>query len=241
MADNVTVTDHAGAGAVVASDEVSGAQYQIVKLAYGADGSVTQASSANPVPVETELPAAAALADSVSPTVPTVGAAGLVYDGADGVWHRQRGMPADDAQRTGLAAAANVLHNGSTWDRQRNNTKGTLLASAARTATTTSADQTNYNARGVVLFLNVTAVSGTGGLQTRLRYIDPISATQQYASVAPTVVTATGLFIYVFYVGAAAGNVAAATSLVLPRDWAASVVHGDASSYTYSLGYATLL
>ena len=48
MADNVTLP---GTGAVVATDDVGGYQYQRVKLAVGADGSATDVSSAAPLPV----------------------------------------------------------------------------------------------------------------------------------------------------------------------------------------------
>lgn len=52
MADNVTLP---GTGSIIASDDVGGAHYQIVKLAFGADGSVTQASSANAIPVTADV------------------------------------------------------------------------------------------------------------------------------------------------------------------------------------------
>lgn len=51
MADNVNITP--GSGAVIASDEVAGAQYQRVKLTWGADGTANDASATNPVPVQT--------------------------------------------------------------------------------------------------------------------------------------------------------------------------------------------
>lgn len=48
MADNVAVTP--GAGATIATDDVGGVQYQIVKLAVGGDGVANLASEANPMP-----------------------------------------------------------------------------------------------------------------------------------------------------------------------------------------------
>lgn len=47
MADDVTLP---GDGAIVATDEVASRHYQIVKQAFGADGSVTQVSPADPLP-----------------------------------------------------------------------------------------------------------------------------------------------------------------------------------------------
>ena len=49
MADNISVT--AGSGTTVATDDVGGVQYQRVKIAWGADGSATDASNAAPFPV----------------------------------------------------------------------------------------------------------------------------------------------------------------------------------------------
>jgi hypothetical protein len=48
MADDVTLP---GDGAVVATDEVGGRHFQIVKAAFGAEGAATQVSQADPMPV----------------------------------------------------------------------------------------------------------------------------------------------------------------------------------------------
>lgn len=49
MADNVGVTP--GSGVTVATDDIGGVQYQRVKVTFGTDGSATDASSSNPLPV----------------------------------------------------------------------------------------------------------------------------------------------------------------------------------------------
>jgi hypothetical protein len=88
--------------------------------------------------VDTELPAAAVLADgTANPTSPMVG-------------------------------ANEQLFNGTTWDRKRGNLQGALLASAARTETQTGADQTNYNGRGIHVVLNVTAHSDTPSIVLKI-------------------------------------------------------------------------
>jgi hypothetical protein len=52
MADNVIVSANVGVGATVATDDISGVQYQRVKVTLGADGvSDGDVSSANPMPV----------------------------------------------------------------------------------------------------------------------------------------------------------------------------------------------
>ena len=49
MADDVTLP---GDGAVIATDDVGGRQFQIVKQAYGADGEATQLAADTPLPVQ---------------------------------------------------------------------------------------------------------------------------------------------------------------------------------------------
>jgi hypothetical protein len=123
----------------------------------------------------------------------------------------------------------------------RGNTEGTILASAARTVNTSSAAQTNYNASGVLVTLNVTVASGTGGLTVRIYGIDPVSAAIYVLNAAPTAVTATGITGYELHPGSSAGatgNVQQRTAAMLPRNWFVFVAVGDASSYTYSIGYA---
>jgi len=50
MADNVGYTP--GSGASIAADDVGGVLYQRVKLAAGVDGTATDVSDANPMPVD---------------------------------------------------------------------------------------------------------------------------------------------------------------------------------------------
>ena len=52
MADNVGYTP--GAGATVAADEIGGVLHQRVKIGIGDDGSATDVSAANPMPVSAE-------------------------------------------------------------------------------------------------------------------------------------------------------------------------------------------
>ena len=50
MADNVEL-DAGSGGATIATDDVGGVQYQVVKLAVGADGAASLVANANPIPV----------------------------------------------------------------------------------------------------------------------------------------------------------------------------------------------
>lgn len=120
------------------------------------------------------------------------------------------------------------------------NTVRTALASQARTATTTSSIQRNLSDSGcLIVYLNITAASGTGGLQLQVQGVDYATGNAYSIMALPTAKTATGSFAYV--VGPSCtftgGDVAAATSTFVPSQFVIKVTHGDASSYTYSVGY----
>lgn len=171
------------------------------------------------------------------------GSFGFVYNGT--TWDRLRSANAANDNASGVGLLSNVprMFNGSGLDRMYNNTQGTLLASLARTTGPSSPIQTNYNAKGVIIFLNVTAASGTGGLAVNINAVDPITGGQYGLNVSPAAVTAVGEYMYVLYPGAtSSGNgVKQSTALPLPRQWQVYVSVGDASSYTYSIGYAYIL
>ena len=130
------------------------------------------------------------------------------------------------------------LFNETSYDRQRGNTLVNLLASAARTTTTETAVQTNYNARGVIVMLDVT-VAGTGHLNLSFRWRS--TTNNNSPDTAATNVTTTGLWFAVCYPGAALeatytnASVTLAIPYPLPRSWSVKVTPSDGSSWTYSL------
>jgi hypothetical protein len=159
---------------------------------------------------------------------------GSAFAGADGL-----------TTSTGALAVGNypLSFNGSTWDRWRNNMQGTIFVSAVRAANALSSTQTNYNAKGVTIFLDVTVASGTGGLTVYILGVDPVSGKMCYLTSAPTAVTTTGKKTYELYPGISGTglDVAQRTSAALPRNWVIQIVAGDGSSYTYSVGYSLIL
>jgi hypothetical protein len=68
VADNVSLplTGAGGTTATVATDEVSSAHYQYVKPAFGADGTATPVSAADPLPVTAAIPAGVAVTGTVT-------------------------------------------------------------------------------------------------------------------------------------------------------------------------------
>lgn len=171
-----------------------------------------------------------------------VGAVTVGYNGASFDRIRSVGDNADAVAVLTLGRLAvegrNALFNGTTWDRQRGNTELTLLASAARTATTASADQTNYNARGLHVAINVSAI-GTSNLTVTVQGKDPISGTY-YTLLAGANITTTGINILKIYPGiTAVANGSAAD--ILPRTFRVNCVKGDGSSWTYSVSASLVI
>ncbi len=140
-----------------------------------------------------------------------------------------------------LNAHALELFNGAAWDPQRNNTELTLLTSAARTATTASAEQVNYNARGVLLYFNVSAVPGTDTVQLTVEGKDPVSGNwgQIWAPAAISATVQPGR--YMLYPGVGAANLTGQASAALPRIWRVRVIHSGVGSFTYSVGASLIL
>jgi len=137
-------------------------------------------------------------------------------------------------------------YNGSTYDPWYNNTKGILLASAARTSTTGFPLQTNYNARGVTIFVNI--MSTPGGVETLSINVK----TQSPAGVAPATfavfdlpANTTGGFALTIYPGSSAtpSNPTSnkSVSLALPREWVGYIAHSSTGSWTYSVEYCYIV
>jgi hypothetical protein len=124
--------------------------------------------------------------------------------------------------------------------------RGTLLASAARTVSTATATLDLSGFRAVMLFLNISAASGTGGLRIIPEYLDPVSGSWRSPinTVAANTVSV-GLFPYFFGPGlgqlmTATPNVGVVAALPLVSAMRFLVFATDATSYTYSLGYEAL-
>jgi hypothetical protein len=188
---------------------------------------------------DTELPTAAALADNVAnPTTPMVGAAAMGWDGA--VWQRpilhDGSSDTKSTALTGLISnSRNAQFNGTTWERERGTTEATLLTSAARTSAPTTASITTYDAQGITVVMDVTAVAATPDLTVTIEGVDAAS-TKQYAILTGASVSTVTTNVYKVYPGVTVAANAAA-SQPLPRTIDINIAHGDADSATYTLGY----
>lgn len=124
-----------------------------------------------------------------------------------------------------------------TWDRLRGNTAGTAFALAARTATPTLVQVTNYNARGLVIVIRVTG-AGTLGITPSLLVSDPSAGGVTVWTT--TQITTIGTTRHLVYPGTATGGGSSYTTVTnnaVPRDLIFNMTHADSSSWTYSVTY----
>jgi len=110
-----------------------------------------------------------------------------------------------------------------------------VIASAAQTATQHSADQTNVDARGVVLALNITVYGTSAAPVMTLERKNPDGT---YTTIMTcNALTAVGSLVAIFdpLVGTTLAGIDTCTDGVLPQTWRVTVTPGSANSTTYSV------
>lgn len=131
-----------------------------------------------------------------------------------------------------------MRYNGATgkWERARNNEELTILVSAARTATTASPDQVNYNARIAVVFFRVSAAPGVETVTMALEIKDPVSGLYVQAF-TDSAWTGPGMRSYCLGVPLATASQPLNGGSASPpsRTWRVNISHSGAGSWTYSV------
>ena len=144
----------------------------------------------------------------------------------------------------------NSLYNGSGFDMARNNTQGTLLASAARTANVNSPIMTNFNHRGVLIVVTVSTITGTSAsLEVQLVTQSPVDggSTAIGLTSTSTAITVPGTSYIVCYPAplnqsGSGSGIITNWQTVLPRTWSAAfIVGGTTPSITFDASYYGLL
>lgn len=131
----------------------------------------------------------------------------------------------------------NYIWVGNAWGTY-GNSNAIVLASAVRAASNNSPDQVNYNAVGLQLVLDITAVPGVQTVLLTLQGKDALSGAY-YTILAGVAEVAAATKIYRVYPGVAAvAN--QAVSDVLPRNWRVAITHSGGSNFTYSVGASLL-
>lgn len=113
------------------------------------------------------------------------------------------------------------------------NQEVTVFSSAARTATSQSSDLTNYYWRGIVLTIDVTAVTATPSVVFTIQGKSTLGS-DYYTILASAAITATGQTVLRVYPGlTASANLT--VNDVLPAVWRVDATHADADSITFSV------
>lgn len=139
------------------------------------------------------------------------------------------------ANFNGLAVSAVMRgYDGANAQLWRNNLSGTLLASAARTASVQSSDQTNYNGRGLFIHIKVTAVTATPSIAVA---IEGKNAAGVYFNLltSAAITTVSDNLLIVAPWAAETANVS--TAKMVPRTWRVNVTAADADEITYGVYY----
>lgn len=131
-----------------------------------------------------------------------------------------------------------MFYNGSTNDRQRGNHEVTVLASAARTTTQTSADLINYNGKKLKIILDVTS-AGTGSVTVTINGKSTLSS-KYYLLLAGAAVTTNSTNVYTIFPGATATANVSANDCV-PRIFQVVVTANNTNSVTYSVDAQIML
>lgn len=200
MADNTTLP---GTGDIIGADDVSGVKYQIVKVGFGAlDAAPTLVASGAGFPVDSELPAAAALADgTANPTAPLVGAANETWNGT--TWDRAKSAAAAaNTTGTGLPGSGVLGFDGTNYQLVKVSTAGvqhvlpafteqaSLTAGALNADLVPSTDVSAY--KSISVQVTAAATSGTLTFQGSNDNSTFVSVVMNpLATVSPTPVTTT--------------------------------------------------
>lgn len=125
----------------------------------------------------------------------------------------------------------NFLFNGTSWDRQRTNLDAVLINAVAATTSQTSADQVNFNGRGVIATVNMTAV-GIGSVTCVIQGRDPTG--QYYTLLSGAAIITNVMTVYTVYPGAPT-TATVSTNSPLSRVWRINCTANNANATSYTV------
>jgi hypothetical protein len=163
----------------------------------------------------------------------------LLWDPVSQLYYIERSATQDACPPQNVVVENPGLYNGATIDRQRGNVDtASLITASGATTTQTSADQVNFNGRGLVVVLDMTAV-GTGSVTATIQGKDAASG-KYYTLLAGAAVVTNSTNVYTVYPAAPATANVSANSPV-PRTWRVTVTAGNANPTTYTVGASVIV
>lgn len=119
-----------------------------------------------------------------------------------------------------------------------------VLASAARTVNTTTGILDMGCCTGLLIYLNISSASGTGGLQLNYLPVDPSDGVTQVTAFSMGAVKLTAGLVVIQLARGARDNISHSVHPSLPivvsRLFRLQIIHADASSYTYQVSMVRL-
>lgn len=172
--------------------------------------------------------------------------ASSITDPSTGAKAQVAAFHSSDGQTPGSVAGImtgdiSLLFNGTSLDRRRGNLDTSLVTLSGTSASGNTADQTNYNGRGLQLGVNITAISGTSPtLQVTVQGKDVASGVY-YTLLQSASLTTTGFTQMTVYPGApATSNVS--SPQVLPRTYRiAYTIGGSGPSVSATIGASIIV
>ena len=206
-------------------------------------------SSARPVPIggiaETGTPGAVGDGDAVQARFDEYGNQG-VFIGTDGSGSNTAYVNMTDSDGYGgqnslftWSQMGRWIPSASAWARARGHYTETILASATRTATTSSSALTQVDSGSLYVWMSVTGNPGGGEtLEVRIQISNPLNGLFRsiLEDAANTYVAASQrLFLVTHGYSSAAADVSKSESLPLTRTMRVQVVHSAAGSWVYNV------
>ncbi|TAK33519.1 MAG: hypothetical protein EPO21_13160 [Chloroflexota bacterium] len=145
-----------------------------------------------------------------------------------------------------VSLATQWRYNGNSHDKVYNNYDVVALTSAARTGDAYSAELTNFNARGLILMIECTAVGAPAGNidQLKIQFKTVSGAWQTVHAWGTIGLNAAGVKSFVIYPGAASTSSWSGSPVqsIVPRSFRIAVIHtNQADSITYSVNVGFII
>lgn len=140
-----------------------------------------------------------------------------------------------------LIGAILTQYNGTIPERVRGNQDLSIFTSAAHTTSgdTSSADQVNYNAKGLHLYIKVTAITSAPSITVKIQGRSVLTG-DYYTILESAAISTVSVMLLKVYPGLpVSANVSA--NDILPRTWRVTVTAGNTDSITYSVAASTIL
>lgn len=178
-----------------------------------------------------------------NPTAPTDGGGAKLHFllGDDGAGSEEAHLFKSLADRAAVVEGSD--DKGAPLVVQNEEESGELLALVARTTDAQSADQTNHGWKGVMVFIECTAITASPVLTIIIEAKDPVSGVYFPIATFTNTIVAISSRAFILYPGALEDIVEAdieKQGLPLPSVWRLNVSADDADSCTYSAGYSYL-